>query len=243
MIKSMIISRLVQRLVRFFITAYYRRYSLFALLLFRISFAFPCDLPGHFDFEVSNGTEIQYHGCYDAVHKGPHIIEYVLTKERLESTKVRRPSAAFTQDRDGGILQNLLLENGYSLPAHSDYANSGYDRGHMAPNADFNDTRENALLTFFMANIWPQTPNVNRVIWLKAENETRKLAVLYLIVKVVIIVDQFSDEKVGAIQVPFCFKRMVYDLSSGDLIYEIEVFNEFDHPKSTTEEFEGGKIN
>jgi endonuclease G len=216
---------------------------IFALLLFRIAFVFPCDLPGHFDFEVSNDTEVQYYGCYDAIHKGPHIIEYILTKERVESESVKRPSAVFTQDRDRGVLQKLLLENGFSLPVHGDYTTSGYDRGHMAPNADFNDTLKNALLTFFMANIWPQTPNVNRVLWLKAENETRRLAIIYLIVKVAIIVDQFSDEKVKDIQVPLCFKRMVYDLNSGALIYEITVFNGFDRLKATFEETEEEEIN
>jgi len=60
-----------------------------------------------------------------------------------------------------------LAENGYSLPFHSDFSYSGYDRGHMAPNADFNDTYQNALMTFFIANIWPQTPYVNRVLWLR----------------------------------------------------------------------------
>jgi endonuclease G len=195
-------------------------------------------LPGHFDFEVSNGEEVLYSGCYDAVHKGPHIIEYILTKERLEAESVQRPSATFSQNRDGGILQNLLLENGYSLPAHGDYTRSGYDRGHMAPNADFNDTRENALLTFFIANIWPQTPTVNRVVWLRAENETRKLAAVYLIVKVVIIVDQFRDEKIRDIQIPLCFKRMVYDLDSGRLIYGIEVFNDFENVRTILKEAE-----
>jgi len=193
------------------------------LFIFRITLAFACDLPGHFDFNVSNNDEILYSGCYDTVNFGPHIITYILTKERAEA-RVRRPSAMFTQDRDGGILMGLLAENGYSLPHHNDYTNSGYDRGHMAPNADFNDTYENALATFFIANIWPQTPYVNRVEWLKTENETRRLASLYSTVKVIIIVDEFSEEKVGIIQVPSCFKRNVYDLDSEELIYEITVY-------------------
>lgn len=196
------------------------------LLLFRIAFVFACDLPAHFDFDVLNDEEILYSGCYDAVNSGPHIIEYILTKERAESTGTRRPSATFTQNRDGGVLQKLLNENGYSLPRHSDYNNSGYDRGHMAPNADFNDTYENALLTFFIANIWPQTPEVNRVVWLRAENETRRLASEYLFVKVIIIVDEFLDKKVGNIQVPLNFRRRVYDLYSDELIYEIDVYQE-----------------
>jgi DNA/RNA endonuclease G (NUC1) len=194
------------------------------LLIFRITAAFACDLPGHFDFQVSNKDEVLYCGCYDAIHQGPHITEYILTKERVVSESVKRPSVNFTQDRDGGVLLDLLHANGYTLPRHSDYTRSGYDRGHMAPNADFNDTTENALMTFFIANIWPQTPEVNRVEWLKTENETRKLAIKYLIVKVVIIVDEFTDKQVKDIQVPLNFKRKVYDLDSDEPIYEVEVY-------------------
>ena len=197
------------------------------LLLFRITIAFACDLPEHFEFDVSGDEEILYSGCYDAVHKGPHIIEYILTKERAEATGIQRPSASFSQNRDGGVLQRRLRENGYSLPRHADYTNSGYDRGHMAPNADFNDTHENALMTFFIANIWPQTPELNRIAWLKTENETRRLASEYLIIKVIIIVDEFTEKKVHDIQVPLVFKRRVYDVYMDQLIYEIDVYQEY----------------
>jgi len=197
------------------------------LLFFRLTFVFPCDLPDHFDFDVANNGETLYSGCYDAIHKGPHIIEYILLKERLESPSVRRPSARFTQDRDGGVLRALLSEHGHSLPHHRDYTNSGYDRGHMAPNGDFNDSYENAVLTFFIANIWPQLPSVNRVEWLKTEDEARRLAVQYLAVKVIIIVDEFTDRKVGDIQVPLVFKKRVYEVGSGEVsdkpIYEVDV--------------------
>ena len=201
-----------------------KRIVFFALLFFRLTFVFPCDLDDHFDFEVSNDNEALYSGCYDAIHKGPHIIEYVLTKERAEGRGTRRPSVQFTQDRDGGILQNLLSENGHTLPHHRDYYRSGYDRGHMAPNGDFNDSYHNAVMTFFIANIWPQTPAVNRVEWLSTENETRKLAVEYLVVKVIITVDEFTDEKVGDIHVPLNFKKRVYDAESGELLYEADVY-------------------
>ena len=194
------------------------------IFLFLSSLAFACDLEGHFWFEVSYEEDLLYSGCYDAINLGPHLIDYILTKERAEATGTRRPSAAFTQHRDGGVLQNLLVEHGYSLPHHRDYTHSGYDRGHMAPNADFNDTYENALMTFFIANIWPQLPNINRVEWLRTENETRRLASEYLLVRVVIIVDEFTEGKVAGITIPSCFKRRVYDLQTGDLIYEIDVY-------------------
>jgi DNA/RNA endonuclease G (NUC1) len=211
----------------FFDISPFIRIGLFVLIFFLLftAYSFACDLEGHFDFTVSNSEEeILYLGCYDAVNLGPHIIEYILTKERAEATGVRRPSVSFTQNRDNGVLKQLLAENGYSLPLHRNYTNSGFDRGHMAPNADFNDTYENALMTFFIANIWPQTPNINRGDWLKTEKETRRLASEYSIVKVIIIVDEFKTEKIGNISIPSCFKRRVYDLYSGDLIYEIDVY-------------------
>jgi len=147
-----------------------------------------------------------------------------LIKERVEGPSVRRPLAQFTHDRDGGVLRALLSAHGHSLPHHRDYTNSGYDRGHMAPNGDFNDSYENAVMTFFIANIWPQTPSMNRVEWLKTENEARRLAVQYAAVKVIIMVDEFTVRKVGDIQVPLVFKKRVYDVSSGELVYEADVF-------------------
>ena len=218
------------------------KYCFLLLLLCRVVLVFGCDLPGHFRFDVKNSEEILlYSGCYDAVNKGPHIIEYILTKERAEGRGTRRPSARFTQNRDGGVLQALLIENGYSLPHHRDFTNSGYDRGHMAPNGDFNDTYENALMTFFIANIWPQLPEVNRVTWLETENKTRRLASEYLIVRVVIVVDEFSENKVHDIQVPLNFKRRVYDFNSNELIYEIIIYQGvtmFDDDPMTPKEVE-----
>jgi endonuclease G len=204
-----------------------RNSILLLLLIFSLSTAYACDLEGHFWFEVKNKEdELLYCGCYDAVNLGPHIIDYILTKERAEATGTRRPSAQFTQNRDGGVLQKLLTDNGYSLPHHRDFTHSGYDRGHMAPNADFNDTYENAVMTFFIANIWPQTPEVNRVVWLRTENETRRYASEYLVVRVIITVDEFTDYKVGDISVPLNFKKSVYDNSTGDLLYEDTVYQE-----------------
>jgi len=201
-----------------------KNFIFYFLFLISAVFAFACDREGHFDFSVTNSNEeVLYTGCYDAVNSGPHIIEYILTRERAEATGIRRPSVPFTRDRDGGVLLALLEEHGYMLPSHNDFTRSGYDRGHMAPNADFNDTYENALMTFFIANIWPQTPNVNRVVWLRTENETRRFASEYLIIRVIIIVEDFGEETVGNIRIPTVFKRRVYDLNSGDLIYEIDV--------------------
>lgn len=58
--------------------------------------------------------------------------------------------------------------------SNSDYTNSGYDRGHMAPNGDFGttDLRHD---TFFFSNAVPQNPNQNRGVWGALEDRTRRL--------------------------------------------------------------------
>ena len=50
-----------------------------------------------------------------------------------------------------------------------DYVNSGYDKGHGCPSNDMDFSKEAASATFYMCNMFPQTPNLNRGIWKKYE--------------------------------------------------------------------------
>lgn len=56
---------------------------------------------------------------------------------------------------------------------HRDYTHSGYDRGHMAPNFAIVSRygRRAQLETFFMSNICPQVPLLNRGIWKHLEGK------------------------------------------------------------------------
>ena len=57
-----------------------------------------------------------------------------------------------------------------------DYVNSGYDKGHGCPSNDMDFSKEAASATFYMCNMFPQTPNLNRVVWKKYEVYGHSLA-------------------------------------------------------------------
>ncbi len=60
----------------------------------------------------------------------------------------------------------------------TDYARTGYDRGHMAPNSDImrDYGKEAQLETFLLSNICPQSPELNERVWERLEADERKYA-------------------------------------------------------------------
>ncbi len=76
---------------------------------------------------------------------------------------------------DGNFITDTSLPAGMKRVTHSDYTNSGYDRGHMCPNADRNVTLSDCTQTFILTNIQPQTPDNNQGIWASFETYCRNL--------------------------------------------------------------------
>ena len=116
--------------------------------------------------------------------------------------------------------QQLSRENTFHaeerLPAGqraelSDYARSGFDRGHMAPNGDMPD-RETQHESFTLANMVPQDGDNNRHVWAGIEGAVRKLAKkegdLYVITGPAFIGGNL--QKVGNVLVPSHLYKLVY---------------------------------
>lgn len=91
--------------------------------------------------------------------------------ERLTAERVRGAQ---------GLERNNSFHVEDSLPSSeraelSDYARSGFDRGHMAPNGDM-DSPESQNESFTLANMVPQDSDMNRRLWRDIEMTVRDVA-------------------------------------------------------------------
>jgi endonuclease G, mitochondrial len=81
-------------------------------------------------------------------------------------------SAAWYGDvprRRGAFLTDPLLPAGLRRVRDRDYSGSGFDRGHMVRSEERTRTAEDNRSTFYLTNVLPQHPALNRVTWLALE--------------------------------------------------------------------------
>ncbi|WP_256080407.1 DNA/RNA non-specific endonuclease [Massilia sp. YIM B04103] len=140
----------------------------------------------------------------------------------MHSGLTRTPlwSAEYLTAQNIEAAQDLSRENSFhpedELPRGqraelSDYARSGFDRGHMAPNGDMPDRRSQHE-SFSLANMVPQDPDNNRHIWAGIEQAVRKMAKkegdLYVISGPAFIGGDLR--KVGNVLVPSHLYKVIY---------------------------------
>ena len=96
----------------------------------------------------------------------PNWVAWELNKERLVE-KVSRKGYRFNPDPNIDVKEAVVTQ---------DYANSGYDRGHMCPAGDSRWSGQAMTESFYMTNICPQHPNLNGGDWHELEKACRRWA-------------------------------------------------------------------
>jgi endonuclease G len=77
--------------------------------------------------------------------------------------------------RNDAFHPDESLPRGFRKVRPSDFAGSGFDRGHMCPNGDRMGDAAAAEATFVMTNMIPQSPNCNQKAWADLEEYCRDL--------------------------------------------------------------------
>lgn len=106
---------------------------------------------------------------YSGITRTPIWVAERLTRQRIAAAKTLVRADNFHEETRLPTTVRSLL---------SDYANTGYDRGHLAPNADMS-SKSAQFDSFSLANIAPQSPDNNRKTWVKIESQTRNLTNKY----------------------------------------------------------------
>ncbi|MBW3694310.1 DNA/RNA non-specific endonuclease [Vibrio sp. T187] len=108
----------------------------------------------------------------------------------------------------------------YAQSTLSDYSNSGYDRGHLAPSAAMDFSQESMQESFLLSNMSPQLPGFNRVGWRLLEEHVRDLANEYQELYVVTgPIYEGNEASIGdGVVIPSAFYKVVLDPYYNDAI-------------------------
>ncbi len=122
----------------------------------------PAEIPGH---QVVAHT--QFTLSYNEGHEQADWVAYELTKEEVEMDVSRCDCFA----TDNSILLGSAKE--------SDYTSTGFDKGHLSPSEDNQNSAAVNKESFLMSNMSPQLPGFNRGIWADLESWVRDQAVAH----------------------------------------------------------------
>jgi len=112
-------------------------------------------------------SHIGYSLLFNNAHKQADWVAYMLTKERATPVVARKDN----------FRPDPAVKTGTAVK--EDYANSGFDRGHLAPCADMRWLQQAMEESFYFSNISPQVPALNQVTWEKLESLVRLWAKEY----------------------------------------------------------------
>lgn len=103
-----------------------------------------------------------YTVSYNSDYRIANWVAYELTADEAKSKKTER-SNKFVSDPD---VKGTTATN-------EDYTRTGYDRGHLAPAGDMKWSARAMRESFYLSNICPQNPGLNRGIWKELEEQSR----------------------------------------------------------------------
>ena len=144
---------------------------------------------------------------YIEKHEQSEWVHYLLTKEMINGAAKRKDN--FRKDPN--------VSTGSASP--SDYAASGYDKGHLASAADMSLNAMSMSESFYMTNMSPQEPSFNRGGWKKIEELVRAWASKTNIFVTVGGVLKKDLKKIGqGVSVPENFYKIVFNPANNSVI-------------------------
>ena len=175
------------------------------LLLSKTNFKIWKENNRHYDYNREIDKKV-YKIYYNDKLKGALFVTYKLDGTLVNKTNIKKRPGFYSE-------KNIPVK--YRSKS-KDYKHSGYDRGHLAPDASFDYDKKALRKVYSMANIIPQAPTVNRRTWIKTEKLERKIAYKLGSANVVIGVEYPKNlKRIGKnkIAVPSAFYKRITNKS------------------------------
>ncbi|WP_280778450.1 DNA/RNA non-specific endonuclease [Parabacteroides sp. PM5-20] len=109
-----------------------------------------------------------YTVSYNSNYKIANWVAWELTAKEAQSKKVERKNKFVSDPKVKGATAR-----------NEDYTRTGYDRGHLAPAGDMKWSDKAMRESFYLSNICPQDPALNRGVWKTLEEQSRLWALDY----------------------------------------------------------------
>ena len=145
------------------------KHLIFTFFLFSKVFVFSQNPSWPFEIpEIKPNDTVIVHSAISLLYAEKHEQAYWVAYQLLGNDT----SSGFS--RSDRFLIDKRVSTGSAT--HQDYLKSGYDRGHLAPAADFSWSEKAMNESFYYSNMSPQVPSFNRGIWKKLETQVRNWA-------------------------------------------------------------------
>ncbi len=182
-----------------------KKRSLFIVLLLSVNFVFAQSLEDSLlaPFTDSSIVKHQYYDLeYSEEHEQALWVYYTLTPENLTGPAKRK----------NNFKSDPLVES--KSAASKDYSKTGYDRGHLCPAASMTINQEAMNESFYMSNMSPQAPELNRGKWKQLEGQVRSWVMIEGKLHVVsgpIFEDNIETIGKNEVTVPGYYYKAIYD--------------------------------
>lgn len=144
--------------------------------------------------------------AYDAPAKIPAYVAYTLKPE----------NALGCWPRTNAFVADKSVANG-AKP--DDYAGTGYDKGHAAPDGDLSWSEQVEYESFLMTNMYPQHGSLNRGIWKLLETSVRGWAVQRNQTFTIFVGAYYgaNNESFKGIVIPHGYYKIVINQATGEV--------------------------
>ncbi len=158
------------------------------------------------------GNEIVKHLAYtlkyDEEYEQADWVAYELTAEEAQGTLLS----------GGSFVKDPLVSTGSART--TDYTNSGYSRGHLAPAGDMQWSKTALKESYYMSNVSPQKQDFNNGLWKELEEQVRTWAIengaVLVVVGPVLREGLPTLKNKGIVAIPEYFYKVIIDVREPD---------------------------